>query len=83
MNKNLQLNVYNQAQDSNYSQAFMLTSGFSDDKFQEDCHAWYDWIVKNRKRFENDDALAEEYWVTLLGYELNWTNPHYDFEMNA
>lgn len=79
LNRNLQLNVRHEAEDENYVQDFMLTSGCSEEKFVEDCNAWEKWIDENKENCENDDALAEKYWVDLLGYELHWLNTFYNF----
>lgn len=79
LNKTLQLNVTNHGGDSDYSQDFILSSDFSEEKFQEDCAAWEKWIEENKESCENDDDLAEKYWVDFLGYELHWLNTSYDF----
>lgn len=83
MNRTLQLNVRHEAEDDNYVQDFMLTSGFSDEKFQEDCVAWEKWVEDNIKSCENDDDLAEKYWVGHLGYELHWLTTSYDFVLKV
>ena len=82
MVKKLQLNVHNHASDSQYAQDFILKFEHDEQKFFDDCAAWEDWITKNRKGFETDDYLIEEYWENL-GYVIEYVEPQYDFVMDV